>query len=124
MSLDSKQFIRFLIAGGLATVTYYVLAMLLAYLTTCSVMLVNTIAYGAGFIVSYTGQKYWTFQSRSSHRKTLPLFFAVAAGGFLLNSLIVWEAINFGLPYAVAALLAIAVVTVMSYIFQRYVVFK
>lgn len=110
--------------GGLATVTYYVLAMLLAYLTTCSVMLVNTIAYGAGFIVSYTGQKYWTFQSRSSHKKTLPLFFAVAASGFVLNSLIVWVTVNLGLPYAIAALLATAVVTVMSYILQRYVVFK
>lgn len=124
MSLHSKQFVRFLIAGGAATITYYALAMLLDCFTTFSVMLINTIAYGIGFIVSYAGQKYWTFKNHSSHRETLPLFFAVAAGGFLLNSLIVWVGIHFGLHYAIAALLAIVAVTIISYFFQRYVVFK
>lgn len=122
--LDSRQLVRFVLTGGLATISYYIVAMSLDCLSQFPLMLINTIAYGFGFIVSYAGQKYWTFKNNKSHKRTLPLFIVASGVGFLLNSLMVWSGVKLGFSYAISALAAIVTVTAVSYLLQRYIVFK
>lgn len=121
--LTGNRVLRFLVSGGLATVTYYIVAMVGHYAQDMPIMLINSIAYAAGFLVSYSLQRNWTFKSKTTHKKTLPLYFLVSGTGFAINSAIVFLGEFFGIMYSVSAVAATIITAVASYVMQKNLVF-
>jgi putative flippase GtrA len=68
-------------------------------------LVANAAAFVVAFLVSYSGQRRWTFRSSAAHARLLPRYLLVAAGGLAVNEAVVATGMRaFGLP----ALLAIA----------------
>lgn len=124
LNLCSIRIIRFFISGGMATCTYYIVAMAGYYMQDIPIGIINSLAYLLGFFVSYFLQKYWTFKDSNSHKKTIPLFIFVSGTGFAINSLVVFLGMHYNVRYYISSLVATITTTVTSYIMQKKLVFN
>lgn len=120
---DSRQFIRFIFAGCFASAVYYFSAVSLDFFSIIPTMAANTIAYIVSVAASYTSQKLWAFKDTSSHRRAFPRFMASSLLGFCLNSTIVWLLLKVSIPFYIVSFVAMSVVAIFSYFFQRFFVF-
>lgn len=118
-----QRWVRFGIVGVLATLSYFVPAF---YFDRAGipVFVNNTLSYLIGFVVSYTGQRTWTFQSKASHGSTLPKFLAVQVCGFGLNTFIIWLGMYMGLTYIMSMSVAIVCIPAVTYIINKVWVFR
>lgn len=86
---DWSRVLRFAIAGGAATAVYLGLGLLLVKVGV-ALIVSHVAAFSGGFIVSYFGQKYFTFRVRGEHGRTgsrfvmATLFLAAAAAGLTI----------------------------------------
>ncbi|WP_409978041.1 GtrA family protein [Pseudomonas sp. C9-3] len=116
-----KQFFRYVIVGGLGTVSH------LAVLAVC-VEVLNwqpVVASIAGFIsallVSYNLNYHWAFQSRRSHMEGVWRYIVVSLGGLLLNAGMMSALIKYAhVNYFLSQLYVVAVVPVCNFIINRY----
>ncbi len=76
---DRGKITRFVIVGVGAAVLLFVLTYVFALLGAPP-FAGSVAAYAIAFAVAYTAQRNWTFKSTTSHRRTLPRYFAVQAG--------------------------------------------
>ncbi len=126
----ARRWVRFGIVGGAASVSYFLLGLLLVNVVGLPTLAGNALAYALSFIVSYLGQCLWTFRAADSamgnaaHRTMLPRFAATQAVGLGCNSAIVWLLVRLGVPYAWAMPVAVLTVPVMVYVLCKFWVFK
>jgi putative flippase GtrA len=73
---------RFAVIGALATVTHLGTAALVLHWCTCSVLIVNFIAFVCAFQVSFFGHRYVTFRKQGR----LQRFIITTALGFIINT--------------------------------------
>ncbi|MBD5607793.1 MAG: GtrA family protein [Desulfovibrio sp.] len=116
--------VRFAIVGAAATVVYFLFGLLFVNVWQWHTMLGNTCAYLLGFVVSYSGQAFWTFEARGNHLVMLGKFAFTQLAGLGLNSCVVSLATLFGAHYIIAMTIAICVVPVFVYLVSRYWVFR
>ncbi len=126
MSTRLRSLILFLVNGLAATGVHYgVLVLLVEELKVHPVGLANGMASVVGISASYLGNRYVVFGSGTPSSKTLPRFLllyaaiAVVHAGFLA----VWTDI-LGLRYETGFLIATIVATGVSYLGNRYLVFR
>ena len=119
----AQRWVRFGIVGVCATLTYFILALILEQVGI-PVLVGNTLAYVLGFGVSYTGHRSWTFQSQAQHGSALPKFLATQTFGLGLNTAIIWALMRTGLPYILAMPVAIVSVPVAVYLISKFWVFR
>jgi len=128
-SLIKKHFtiIKFLISGGTATVVdlialyYFTDIMKLWYMM--SAMLAFVIAFG----VSFTLQKFWTFNGQHARRKReqVPMFLTVNLINLGINSIGMYLLVDkVGLWYIFAQIILSATIAFMSFFIYRYIIFK
>ncbi|WNL43449.1 GtrA family protein [Halomonas sp. PAMB 3264] len=118
---DVFQPFRFLIMGGLATLTHMLVATLLfALLTEPSPYLVNVIAFALAFLVSFFGHRHVTFKTRGSMGR----FFLVAIAGFAANNAILTAGLALGVNNLAAVIIATACVPVLTYLASSLWAFK
>jgi putative flippase GtrA len=79
----AARVLRFGFVGGLATVTYAMLATVFVGAGIAPVP-ASVFAYGAGGVVSYVGHKMVTFRSSAGHASELPKFIATFVAGLAL----------------------------------------
>jgi len=84
-------------------------------------LLANILAFILAFQVSYFGHKHWTFKrSDLSHAKSMPKFFIVALGSFILNESLYTVLLNlFHLQYIVALILVLMIVPIVTFTFSK-----
>lgn len=108
-----SQPVRFLMIGGLATLTHLACALVLTRtMPGTSIYVVNAAAFAVAFFVSFYGHTYVTFRRGGSMTK----FFVVAIAGFALNNLLLHGARRLGASHEWALVLAIGLVPVFTYI--------
>lgn len=111
---------RFAIVGAVATVVHMTVVWTLAGVYGVQVFVANVIAFGIAFAFSFAGHHWWTFRSPGSARRRLVRFSVIAVGGFAVNSFVLSMVLWTGLlSPANAALVAVAVVPVLSFVFSR-----
>lgn len=120
----AQRWIRFGIVGVTATLCYFLLGLLFFYVCKLPLLVANTLAYVLSFFVSYFGQSLWTFKARGQHAVMLPKFAATQGFGLLLNTLIVEVEVRLSIPYALAMIIACALVPVVVYAVCKFWVFK
>lgn len=112
---------RFLIVGGVATLTHMlVVALVFARYEEPSPYAANIIAFIVAFLVSFYGHRHITFQTRGS----ICRFLIVAIAGFLANNAILTACLFFGLDDFIAVIIATACVPVLTYLASSLWAFK
>lgn len=111
---------RFAIVGAVATVVHMTVVWVLASAYAVQVFVANLAAFGCAFAFSFAGHHWWTFRSSGSARRRLIRFSAIALAGFALNSVILSIVLWTGLLSPPnSALVAVAVVPAISFVFSR-----
>jgi putative flippase GtrA len=115
--------IRFLAAGGLATLSHW-LTMALLIVTGTAPSLATAIGAVAGAGVNYLMQKVYAFRSANSHGFALPRYVAACVLLWLSN-LLLFVLLHrlFTLPVVPAQFLTTAFVAMLSYWLYRHMVF-
>jgi putative flippase GtrA len=121
-----RQLLHFGGVGGAAAATHYSVVLVLAALGMHP-LLANVFAFLTAFQVSYFGHRHLTFADSAAglpHRQTLPRFFAVASGSFLLNEALFWLLLRYTpLPYQVSLGIVMVVVAVVTFLLSRMFAF-
>ena len=87
---SANSFVRYALIGGIATSIHYASLLALVQWIDLPAAHSATLAALCGALVTYLGNRVFTFSSRTEHRHALPRFLFVAALAAGLNGLIVW----------------------------------
>ncbi len=117
------ELLRFAVVGGLATVVDLIVTFALVYGLDMGQHenIVTSCAFAIAFFVSYFGHRFFTFHKSGSAVK----FLALALSTLVLRNVIVWLLTDFDIMRGIAPLiLAMALVTVITYIVSKFGIFK
>lgn len=117
--------LRFGVAGGLAALVHLLMVVLLVERAGVSPLRANVAGFAVAFLVSYAGQRYFTFaDANNSHGQALPRHLAVAVAGWLLNQfLFALLLATTALPYPLALALVLVAVAGITFLLGRHWVF-
>lgn len=120
-----KQFFRFLIVGVFNTLVGYGTIFACMYLAKMSPETSNVVGYLVGLSVSYTLHKKYTYESKQKHRIEMLRFLLVFAIAYVANLVVLIILIHkIGLHEGVSQILAGAIYVAVSFIMNKYYVFK
>jgi len=118
------QFLKFALVGGVATATHVLAALILFYISGLGAFSANLMGFVSAWLVSYGGNRYWTFVASGPHRVTAPKFLLVSIVGLLLNMAIIYLACDvMNLPFWLGLAIVVAVVPILQFAASRYWVF-
>jgi putative flippase GtrA len=118
--------LRFLIAGGTAAATDLGLLYVMTDLFHIWYLLSAVLAFGIAFGVSFTLQKFWTFNDRSVDgiHAQLGMYLTIALIGLGLNTLSMFALVDhFGLHYIAAQIIASAFIAVGNFFAYKHLIF-
>jgi putative flippase GtrA len=114
-------FLRYFMAGGMATAVHY--AVLLALVELVGIPAASSTVVGAlcGAVAAYAINRSITFtSSKATHQQALPRFMLIAAAGAAMNGALVWSGVHWlGWHYLVAQALATVLVLGLTYRLNR-----
>ena len=114
------EIFRFLVVGGAATVTDLAVTILLSYFTDFNENIITSSAFIIAFWVSYFGHRYFTFKKKGS----VLAFFSLAVTTLILRNIIVFLLVRFVIDGLAALIIAMALVTVITFVIAKFKVFK
>jgi len=116
-----REALRFLMAGGLATIFQYGALLLLVEAGHANEVLASAVGYTIGALVNYVANYYFTFASSSKHLPTMLKFFTIVALGLGLNTLTMYlgHAIM-GIHYIASQVIATGLVFVWNFIGHKF----
>ncbi|HEY9104738.1 GtrA family protein [Chitinimonas sp.] len=122
--VGARRLPRFIVVGSLAAAVHWGTANLLM-LGQMAPLLANVGGFGVAFVVSYLGQRHWTFTAgHLAHRHTLPRYFLLACSGFAGNEALFYLLLRYTpLPPAIALALVLGLVAVATFLLSRGWVF-
>ena len=120
----AEQILRFLVVGGIATITHYVILVALVELTGMRPVLATSIGYAVGVVTSFVLNRKYTFRNQSSVARTFAKYCLVYVIGMGLNAALMVTVMAQGVPYLIAQIVATALVLVWSFLGSRFVVFR
>jgi putative flippase GtrA len=123
--LTAIRFVRFAVAGGVATLVQYCVLALLVEGADVAPLAATIAAYGCGALTSYLLNRQFTFsETTTSFGDGLIRFLAVTLVGLALNTAIFAVLQTVGLHYLLAQAGATAVVLGWNYLGARFFVFR
>lgn len=120
------QLVRFFISGSIATTTNLVVAYVATDILGLYYLLSSAAAFVLSFLVSFSLQKFWTFESRELARipRQATIALGVAGGNLVLNTFLVFCFVECaGLHYLVGQFLASAIIACETFFLFKFVVF-
>ena len=115
---------RFLVVGGIATITHYAILIALVELTGMRAVIATSIGYAVGVVTSFVLNRKYTFKNQSSVAKTFAKYCVIYVIGMGLNAALMVAFMAQGAPYLLAQIFATAIVLVWSFLGSRFVVFR
>lgn len=118
---------RFLISGGLAAGTNLTLLYILTDWFGIWYLISSAIAFGVAFCISFTLQKFWTFQDRSREEMHFQagLFFMFALINLGLNTICLYYLVEFTrLHYLVAQIIVSIFIAIENYFIYQRLIFR
>jgi putative flippase GtrA len=122
---EIQKLSRFVAIGVAATAVHMAVVWSLISLVDTEPLLANLAAFLIAFVVSFTGQYFWTFRSTRRLSSAITRFFVVAFSAFLLNNVALVALLNAQLMSAsLAAVIAVCVIPAISYVLGRFWAFQ
>ena len=118
--------VRFFVVGTAAAAMHYVVGLAAYSLFGQSPGVANVIGFAAGFPVSYSGHRWWTFHTtREPHLVALPRFLLVQLTSFAGNQILLLLAVHWlPLPFWFLLGAVLVIVAVMTYVASQRWVFR
>lgn len=112
----------FLIVGGCAAATHYLVTLSVDWATGIDPAWSNLIGFLCAFPISYTGHRRWSFSgTQASHRQALPRLFAVSGTSFIGNQIMLAALLHYTpLPLWAALGIVLVFVALSTFILGRY----
>lgn len=115
------QFIKYGVAGGIATFIHILLVLLLVEAAGLEPVLATIPAFLAALVASYLVNHRWTFAARGQHGRHFPRYAAVAFFGLGMNLLIMSVAVDvLRVDYAWGLVMVVMTVPLMGFLLQRH----
>ena len=120
------QMIRFGIIGGCATLTHFTTVILRVKFARFYPLSANAIGFFCGFIISFSGHRFWTFSGTTQLVRTaLPRFFLVAIINFICNQTLYYTFLTkFHWNYTVALILVLGIMASITFLMGKLWVFR
>lgn len=119
-----RQFVRFALAGGFATIVHYAVMAALIELAGFGTVLATSIGFLIGVAVSFFINRTFTFASQEPLGAAFLKYLGVFMVGLPINSGLVWGLESLGLHYVIAQPIATAVVLFWNFGGSRLIVFR
>ncbi|AOO83471.1 GtrA family protein [Bosea vaviloviae] len=117
----SRQLIAYVFAGGITAVAHYALLIGLVELGHVDPVPATLAGFVLGAIVSYTLNRWLTFDATHSHAQATWRFALIAAGGFVLTGVLMQLFVGkLGLPYLPMQLVTTGIVMVFSFLGHKF----
>lgn len=119
--------VRYLISGGTAAISNISFLFLLVHFLSVHYLYASVIAFVMSIAVSFTMQKFWTFQDTPLHDVHVQFtrYLVVLLVNLALNTLLMYIFVEkAGLWYLYAQILATALVAIVGYFGYTYFVFR
>lgn len=122
--LAEHKLAKFIVVGVANNLIGYAVFVLLSLLGTEAIPAM-TVSYGIGMVVSFVGNRKWTFSHRDSLIPTLVRFVVANLVGYGVNFALLWLLVNqLGLPQIPMQLFATACVAICTFLIMRLWVFR
>ncbi len=120
----TKQFIRFLLIGGISTLINYLTFLLSLNALNLHYLISNIIGFIAGISFGYPFNKKWTFK-HNADQSLFHSYFAVYLISLLISSIFLKISVDFiGIIPEISSLMAICITTCTNFLGMKYWVFK
>lgn len=121
------RLVRFVISGGTATAVNLGILFLLTHIFGLWYLTSSVIAFMVAFFVSFTLQKFWTFEdtSRNRLRSQAAIYFLIILFDLGVNTALMYFFVEYlHLHYLVAQLISGVMIAVMNFFSYKHLVFK
>jgi putative flippase GtrA len=118
--------IRYVISGGTAGVTNLIVLFLLVQYGNIHYLTASVLAYTSGIVVSFTLQKFWTFQDRPTHdvHAQFMRYITIVLANLALNTALMYLLVtHLDVWYLFAQMMAIIVIAITGYLGYKHFVF-
>lgn len=117
-----QRVLRFLVSGGLAAVAEYSTFIMLSVMFLFPVVLANTLSFCLGFIISFTLNKHWVFQSDGNMKRQMISYLILAVVNLCLGNVVIWILVEVSLPPLIAKIITMIFIASWNYgFFSRYI---
>ena len=126
-ALKKKLYIKYIIAGGTATVVDLIILFLLTEIIGLWYLISAVIAFIVAFFVSFFLQKFWTFRDNNKEKifKQMGMYLSVGLMNLIINTIGMYVLVDkFDLMYMIAQIIMICLVAISSFLIYRYIIFK
>ncbi|MCD4693828.1 GtrA family protein [bacterium] len=123
----NKKIIKFLIAGGMATIVDLSILFFLTDVLDFWYLVSAAISYSTAFIVSFSLQKFWTFREDSVDgiKKQFYYYFSMTVCTMFLNLFFLFVLVDFFKVYYILAQLVIGVFLASGrFVINNFLIFK
>ena len=112
----ANRFGRFLVVGGIATVSQYSVLVAAVQLFRAPPVPASGLGYLVGAVVNYQLNRRFTFRRDAAHSVALPRFMVIAAVGLAINQTLMHVfSTRLGWPYLLAQIAATILVVVWNF---------
>lgn len=120
------QMIRFGITGSMATLLHFAVVVLLVETQHMYPLTANIFGFFTGFIVSFSGHRFWTFsETTRTVRASLPRFFLIAALNFAGNQTLYYLLLEkLHMHYTIALIIVLGVMAAITYCLSKWWAFR
>jgi glycosyltransferase involved in cell wall biosynthesis len=122
-----KTLLKYLFSGGTAAFVDLLALYLLTSVWHVHYLLSAIIAFIIAFFVSFSLQKFWTFEDKTKDRIHIQAFSYLLAGltTLIINTILVYLFVHFiHLHYILAQIIASAIIAVINFVIYRFFIFK
>jgi len=117
------QLLRYGLVGS-AAASSQLLVTFLGYQFTAFAGASAATGYLAGLIVSFIGQRSFTFKSQNAIHRDMRHFVILAVGIFIMNYGLMWGLITLYVPAILASLACVSATTVISFMAMKFWIFR
>lgn len=116
-----RQLLAYVVAGGITAVAHYAMLIGLVELAAVDPVPATLAGFGLGAVVSYSLNRWLTFDATRSHAQAGWRFAVIAAGGFVLTGMLMHLFVaRAGLPYLPMQFVTTSIVMAFSFLGHKF----
>ena len=115
-----REFVKFIIVGGISTAFHYAILIVLVEIFKTGVVIASTLGFSASAILNYILNYRFTFRASVLHISSFPKFLVTAAAGLALNATILQLAVGlFAIHYVFGQIIATGTTLVWNFVINK-----